>query len=435
MITSFKTSGHNHSRTPAVGGLFPAFWLFIFCLQGTPAHATTPAPIVSETGLCLDAKKSQMRKKGSRVRALPCKGSKNQTWRWGAVKKEIKIGDNNGLCLDAQRSKATKNGAKVMLWSCHGGKNQKWRFKQGRLVNGMGLCLDISKASLKESGNRSGRVQVWKCHKDPNQRWGRDRKVGLLQMFEPSRTNCGAANQRVCKKHEQLRGCDPGFHRTQPVGGICTRDNKFVPDGLENGGLKEKAQRLADMTGAVQQVLKEVASCITPQRSAFKDALDRRDRNAASQFAFKCVSPQALSTLRSATKTEDGTIVFRSLSIAVGASSMYGAGLAGETGIVLALDASETPRIYTAGGMKFGVGAGVSADVIAGVSTDAVAAGKSNGFGVGAGGKYLGGAGVGVFFDNVNPFGKHPFNGVSVSGGGGISFEIGVVSPTWSQVY
>ena len=45
--------------------------------------------------------------------------------------------------------------------------------------------------------------------------------------------NCGGLNQRVCKKWEQIRGCDPGLHRTSPIGGICTRDNKLIPNPIE----------------------------------------------------------------------------------------------------------------------------------------------------------------------------------------------------------
>ena len=45
--------------------------------------------------------------------------------------------------------------------------------------------------------------------------------------------DCGGLNQRACKKWEQLRGCDPGFHRTKPFGGICTRNNEFIPDAIE----------------------------------------------------------------------------------------------------------------------------------------------------------------------------------------------------------
>ncbi len=47
-------------------------------------------------------------------------------------------------------------------------------------------------------------------------------------------SKCGGLNQRVCKKWEQLRGCDKGLHRTSPIGGICTRDNKLIPDVIEN---------------------------------------------------------------------------------------------------------------------------------------------------------------------------------------------------------
>ncbi len=47
-------------------------------------------------------------------------------------------------------------------------------------------------------------------------------------------SKCGGLNQRVCKKWEQLRGCDKGLHRTSPIGGICTRDNKLIPDAIEN---------------------------------------------------------------------------------------------------------------------------------------------------------------------------------------------------------
>ena len=54
-------------------------------------------------------------------------------------------------------------------------------------------------------------------------------KVKPKKMFEPSQTHCGGNNQKVCKKTEQLRGCDPGFHRTSPVGGICTTENKLKP--------------------------------------------------------------------------------------------------------------------------------------------------------------------------------------------------------------
>jgi len=45
---------------------------------------------------------------------------------------------------------------------------------------------------------------------------------------------CGGLNQRVCMKWEQLRGCDPGLHRTSPVGGKCTYDNKLIPDPIED---------------------------------------------------------------------------------------------------------------------------------------------------------------------------------------------------------
>ena len=258
----------------------------------------------------------------------------------------------------------------------------------------------------------------------------------IVKAYEPARRNCGALNQRVCKKSEQLRGCDPGFHRTKLVGGICTRDNKFVPNVLETGNLKDQARQIADAMLPHQRVLREIGSCVARTGgSAFKQAVDRKDMKRAAAVIFACVSPEQLRILATPPAvTAANAVGFNSISVGFGASSMFGAGLGGEAGVVLALDASVPPRFYTSGGMKFGYGAGVSGDIIASISTDRVVPGKSDGIGIGASGKAIGGAGVGVFFSNIKSS-HRPFNGFSVSGGVGISFEIGTVNPTWSRIY
>lgn len=255
-----------------------------------------------------------------------------------------------------------------------------------------------------------------------------------VRMYEPSRTNCGGLNQRVCKKTEQLRGCDPGFHRTLPVGGICTTNNKFIPDFVEQDDLKQKAKEIADAMMAHQRVMKDIASCVSGGQK-FREAIETKDIQNATDLVFACVTPEQIRILMQPPLLNGAAAAgFRSISVGVGASSMFGAGLGGEAGVVLSLEGLAAPRFYTSGGMKFGFGAGVSGDVIAGISVDGITPSKSDGIAIGAGGKAIGGAGVGVFFSNLN--GNHrPFSSFSVSAGAGAGFEIGTVNPTWSRIW
>ncbi len=257
------------------------------------------------------------------------------------------------------------------------------------------------------------------------------------KFYEASLTHCGGLNQRVCKKHEQLRGCDPGLHRTSPVGGTCTPVNH-----LKIGSkLVHAANNINEGTAAQQRVLKSIATCIGSNRRQFKDAVKNRNMDAAKSFAFNCVTPQMAQTLQAAptygVRVASGQRAkfFHTLTIGVGGGAMYGVGGNGEGGIVLSLDGVTWPKFYSAGGVNVGVGAAAGADVIIGVSRDRLAAGRSQNLSVNASGKYVAGGGISVTFDYANPFQENPFNGISVSGGAGVGFEAGTVNPTWSRVY
>ncbi len=256
------------------------------------------------------------------------------------------------------------------------------------------------------------------------------------KFYEPSMTQCGGLNQRVCKKWEQLRGCDPDLHRTSPVGGVCTPVNKLAI----GSNLVNAAEAINNGTAAQQRALKSIATCIGGRRSQFKDAVKNRNMNSAKSIAFNCVSPQTAQALRAAPtsgvrSTGGGADFFHTLTIGVGGGAMYGVGGNGEGGVVLSLDGLTWPKFYSAGGVNVGVGAAAGADVIIGVSRDRLAAGRSQNLSVNASGKYVAGGGISVTFDYANPFKENPFNGISVSGGAGVGFEAGTVNPTWSRVY
>jgi len=96
-----------------------------------------------------------------------------------------------GTCLDAAGS-SPKVGANVSSYQCHGGSNQQWKFEGNLLVNGSGLCLDISK-----SDNNLG---VWTCHGGANQQWaligGVLRNVGDNKCVDITGSN-GASGTNV----------------------------------------------------------------------------------------------------------------------------------------------------------------------------------------------------------------------------------------------
>ena len=265
-------------------------------------------------------------------------------------------------------------------------------------------------------------------------------RLRIIRIHEPGATHCGGDGQRVCKKTEQLRGCDPGLHRTKPIGGRCS--TRF---GYEFSKPKlpvvDRAKRIDDGLGAQQQALKGIADCIVANRDAFRRAVQHRDQAAANQLAFACAPAHVIGSLRAAptagvsVSSHEQSRFFNTLTIGVGAGAMYGIGGAGETGLVLDLNGQTLPRFYSAGGVKLGVGASAGADVIVGISRDTLEQGSSNGIAVGAAGKYLAGGGISVGFDYVLPGKENPFDGIAVSGGAGVGAEIGVVNPTWSKIH
>lgn len=266
-------------------------------------------------------------------------------------------------------------------------------------------------------------------------------------------SKCGGNHQRVCKKWEQLRGCDAGYHRTKLIGGICTHDNKLIPNSIENKlhkviphpfrksrELHDAAKRIARGTVAQQRVLAGIVSCIGRNKKEFRRAVKSKNKKAASAISYRCINTNSMSVLRSAptsgvstrgTHSRDG--YFKTLSIGVSGGAIIFVGGGAETGIVFALEGRRPPRFYTSRGFKWGAGLGGSVDVVAGLSRDALSPGKSYNWSVNAEAHYLAGAGVGVVFNRG--FLPPSFNGISVSGGGGLSVEVGVVENTWSRIY
>ena len=85
-----------------------------------------------------------------------------------AAASEISINNGGGLCLDVHKPDMHESGGKVQVWVCNGEPQQQWKVEGDTLVNGGGLCLDVHKPDMHKSG---GKVQVWVCNGKPQQQW------------------------------------------------------------------------------------------------------------------------------------------------------------------------------------------------------------------------------------------------------------------------
>lgn len=279
----------------------------------------------------------------------------------------------------------------------------------------------------------------------------------LTQFYEPSKTNCGGNNQRVCKKSEQLRGCDPGFHRTSPIGGICTRDNKFIPDKIEAKGdfkreVKALAGEVASMTLAHQDMLKTIVQCMRAgdRNRRFKRAVEAPDIEAAVGIAFECVTPQKAGMLRTTPMLQGASTRLQTMSSGGGMNTLTigvgggggigilfgGIGKSGNAGVAFDLTGNAAPRFYSSSAKAAGIGLALNAgaDLIVGISNDAVQAGASQGTSVSATLKALFGGGLSVDFDGRTSD-DLAFSGIAVSGGVGVGGELGMMTYTSTRIH
>lgn len=300
--------------------------------------------------------------------------------------------------------------------------------------------------------------------------------LSLMAPAPALAANCGANNQRPCKLWEGVPSCNSGLYEDFGKG-LCLR--KAVPGrdcgragqrpclvveripscnkGLVEDFLKNRCVRdldaerralaiaLAEGSAAHQRTMGQILGCMSdPQRrSGFDRAVQGKDLESAERIASACVSPQAKASLRAAprglaraTSRAAAEKFFNSLSIGVGMGVMIGVGTAGDLGIVIDLNGTVPARFYTSGEWSHGLGVSVGADLIVGVSRDRVAPAISDNISVVAAGKFLGGAGLAVIFDNNgDPQNNGAFNGFSASGGVGVGAQIGTTHKSNSRIW
>ncbi|MEM7100593.1 MAG: ricin-type beta-trefoil lectin domain protein [Pseudomonadota bacterium] len=158
-------------------------------------------------------------------------------------------------------------------------------------------------------------------------------------MYEPSETDCGGLNQRVCKKSEQLRGCDPDLHRSKPIGGICTEDNKLIPNFIENKGEWSPPKWVQNLfkkkrkDGAIQ-ILKDNKDNIDAMKEVVKN-LQRNHGTLTNASSIRSLSAQDLIDAGASDVLESacGNNFLCTITLTAGADASYVVGGSGSGGI------------------------------------------------------------------------------------------------------
>lgn len=133
-------------------------------LNENTGQRSSPGPILSGAGKCLDVAPHDERRARGQVKVWDCHGGRHQQWR--------RVGESlvhaGGFCLDAAGHQFQRNGSAVYLWPCHGGPEQKWRQVGDQLVSAAGLCLDLYRHRAHVNGQP---VRLWQCTQLSNQSW------------------------------------------------------------------------------------------------------------------------------------------------------------------------------------------------------------------------------------------------------------------------
>jgi len=371
-----------------------------------PAHAArNTTQLKTSFNKCLDVDQWRTDKSGAKVQIWGCHIKSNQQWHYDAERQELR--NTKGMCLEVAGKDMRRNGARVTIHGCHGGTNQKWTFlPNGQIRNGGGLCLDVSNPEMKKNG---GKVQASRCDGHASQKWQTRKGFALPDLGKMAKDT----GQGIAK-------------------GVSVVGGKIV-GGTQ--ALGREAARMVDGTVRQQKALSRLVACVAKRQEAFRTAVDRKDKGAATRIVTPCMTPEIAGTLRQGpTSSGSNKRFFHTVSIGVGASGIYGLGGNAEGGLIISLDDLSKARFYYGAGLSVGFGAAGGADVIAGISRDRLEAGNNANLSVNASGKYVGGAGVSVTFNYANPFQENVFNGISVSGGAGGGFEVGTINPNWSKV-
>lgn len=131
-----------------------------------PAHAATPATLVSGASQrCLDIS-SGSQQPGTPAIIFDCHGGANQKWEFTAAG-ELRTFDG-ARCLDV-RGESTQPQAIVQSYTCHGGANQKWTLRPDKTIVSAqsGLCLTVQGGG---TGNATG-IDMWRCEGTSHQQW------------------------------------------------------------------------------------------------------------------------------------------------------------------------------------------------------------------------------------------------------------------------
>ncbi|XKM04049.1 glucose dehydrogenase [Massilia atriviolacea] len=131
-----------------------------------PAHAATPATLVSGASQrCLDVAQGSQQP-GTPAIIFDCHGAANQKWELTAAG-ELRTFDG-ARCLDV-RGASTQPQAIVQSYTCNGGANQKWTLAPNKTIVSAqsGLCLTVKGGA---SANSTG-IDMWRCEGSTHQQW------------------------------------------------------------------------------------------------------------------------------------------------------------------------------------------------------------------------------------------------------------------------
>lgn len=265
--------------------------------------------------------------------------------------------------------------------------------------------------------------------------------VSTATVAEAGSSRCGGNNQKMCKPWQQILPCDKGYWPN--IRGKCSRPN-IKPPSLpkppfsKSKELRNQASGMISNTVAHQRALEDVGKCMgrSGRKNAFEAAVKQRDIRAASRKVFECIDGNTLKVLRTAPRgAGQSSKFFNTVSVGVAGGGMAGVGLGAEAGIVLDLNVSKGPRLYSSAEWSFGAGLSAGADVVVSISRDRLERGKTKGQAVVASGKYLAGGGISINFNRGNPFKSDLFDGMSVMAGAGAGANIGTIHRSSQRIW
>ena len=288
-----------------------------------------------------------------------------------------------------------------------------------------------------------------------------------ITATEAQAGSCGGNHQRACTMFERPgKPCNSGLKLTAAVGGKCTKKKArpvislpVNPPKIELPKIElptvqlptvqlpvvtrdQKLRRLSalytDATAGHQRALDAIMTCMRRPNNIerYRTSVKLRDAGLASRVMSGCLTSSSRAALKKAPHgSGSSSKFFNTLTIGLGAGGMYGVGLEAEGGWAHDLNGRVQTRPYLAGAGSGGFGASAGVDIVLTLSRDSVKRGGQWGVDVAAAGKYLGGGGLSINYDAVNPFKQDPFDGFSIFGGVGLGFQVGTIHPNYTQTF